>query len=76
MDAAGGASLLHRSHFGDLQFMHAMATKDGEPAETTRRKILMWAEFSWRTAMREYGLATWLRDISIAGFSDYFAQSE
>ncbi|MGH8103640.1 MAG: hypothetical protein ACREJQ_03865 [bacterium] len=76
MDAASGVSLLHRSHFGDLQFMHAMATKDGEPAETTRRKILMWAEFTWRTAMKEYGLATRLQDISIEGFNDHFGRTE
>lgn len=75
MDAASGVSLLHRSHFGDLQFIHAMASKDGEVAETTRRKILIWAEFSWRTAIREYGLGSWLRDIPVEGFNDYFGRT-
>jgi hypothetical protein len=72
---ASGASLLYRSHFGDLQFLHAMASKDGEPAEMTQRKVLMWAEFSWRTAMREYKLETRLRDVPMTGFSDHFART-
>ena len=74
-DEASGVSLLYRSHFGDMQFLHAMASRDGEPAETTRRKILMWAEFSWRTAMKEYTLPTRLRDIPIEGFKDHFART-
>ncbi len=74
-DEASGMSLLHRSHFGDLQFLHAMASRDGEPPETTRRKILMWAEFSWRTAMKEYALATRLREIPVEGFRDHFSRT-
>jgi hypothetical protein len=74
--ATNGASLLHRSHFGDLQFLHSMASQDDEPAEITKRKIMMWAEFSWRTAMKEYTLETRLRDVPIDGFHDHFARSE
>lgn len=74
-DEPSGVSLLYRSHFGDLQFLHAMASGDGEPAETTRRNILMWAEFSWRTARKEYTLETRLRDIPIEGFDDHFART-
>ncbi len=74
-DEASGVSLLYRSHFGDLQFLHSMASRDGETAETTRKKILMWAEFSWRTALKEYTLQTYLRDIPIEGFNDHFARS-
>jgi hypothetical protein len=76
MDASNGYSLLHRSHFGDLQFLHAMASKDGEPPEVTRQKILMWAEFSWRIALREYGLDTRLRDVKIDGFTEHFGKTE
>jgi hypothetical protein len=42
-----------RSHFGDMQFLHAMASRSGEPAEETRRNILRWAEFAWRVASGE-----------------------
>jgi hypothetical protein len=42
-----------RSHFGDMQFLHAMAARSGEPAGETRRNILRWAEFAWRVASGE-----------------------
>lgn len=76
MDASDGYSLLHRSHFGDLQFLHAMASKDGEAPEATRKKILMWAEFTWRIALREYGLDTRLREVNIDGFGEHFGKTE
>lgn len=46
------STLLERSHFGDLQFLHAMAP-DGESAEDTRRKILEWARFAYRVSIGE-----------------------
>jgi hypothetical protein len=42
-----------RSHFGDMQFLHAMASHSGESAEETRRNILKWSEFAWRVARGE-----------------------
>jgi hypothetical protein len=42
-----------RSHFGDMQFLHAMATHAGESALETRAKALRWAEFSYRVARGE-----------------------
>lgn len=42
-----GDYLLYRSHFGDLQFFHSMATHDGETAQQTRDRMKMWAEFLW-----------------------------
>ena len=44
-----------RSHFGDMQFLHAMAGSTGEAPEETRRNILRWAEFAWRVAKGEIG---------------------
>ena len=44
----GDGTLLARSHFGDLQFLHSMAAQTGIPAAETHRQILMWAEFTWR----------------------------
>jgi hypothetical protein len=37
--------LIARSHYGDLQFFHAMATKDGEDPKMTKEKIMKWARF-------------------------------
>ena len=44
-----------RSHFGDMQFLHAMATHSGEPAAETRWNIMRWSEFAYRVARGEIG---------------------
>ena len=74
-DAHNHAVLLARSHFGDLQFLHAMAAQDGETAEETQRRVMMWAEFCWKVATGTYGLDTKLQDVDIAGFGDFFGNS-
>ena len=67
-------NLLVRSHFGDLQFLHAMAIADGEPAEQTRRNVLAWAEFAWRTAIREtrFDSQRVVARLPIDGFAERF----
>ncbi|KAK6346357.1 hypothetical protein TWF730_010683 [Orbilia blumenaviensis] len=42
-----------RSHFGDLQFLHAMSCNVGEPAEETREKVLLWCEVMYKIAIGE-----------------------
>jgi hypothetical protein len=84
-DASNHAPLLARSHFGDLQFLHAMASRDqflhamasrdGETAGETRKRVLMWAEFTWKISTEEYSLNTKLQDINIAGFDNFFGKS-
>lgn len=69
------ATLLVRSHFGDLQFLHAMAAADGELPEMTRARILAWAEFAWRSSRGEYDLETTLVSLPIEGFSTLFSGS-
>lgn len=69
---ADTAPLLVRSHFGDLQFLHAMANRDGENAVDVRNRILVWAEFTWRVALGEFSLATRVRDVPVAGMVDFF----
>ena len=44
-----------RSHFGDMQFLHAMAAKAGEKPADTREKAMRWLEFSYRVARGEIG---------------------
>ena len=66
---------MYRSHFGDLQFLHAMASKDGETAEVTRKRIVMWAEFSWNVATGQIPSATLLTDVKIDEFSEFFGNS-
>jgi len=76
LDAASRASLLARSHFGDLQFLHAMASKDGEPAAETKKRMMMWAEFTWKVSRGDYGLETKLTDVNVEGFDQFFGRTE
>lgn len=69
----GKGSYLSRSHFGDLQFLHAMASENGETAETTKRQVLMWAQFTWGVVEGKYRLDTPLREIPIEGWSAHFS---
>lgn len=68
-------SLLARSHFGDLQFLHAMAESDGEPAYVTKSRIMMWAEFTWRVATGEFTKSKKLAEINTPGFGEFFGRS-
>ncbi len=43
--------LLCSSHYGPLQFWHAMASRADEPTEETQRKMLAWAEFLYEVAV-------------------------
>jgi hypothetical protein len=55
-----------RSHFGDMQFLHAMAPHPDEPAGETREKILRWAEFAYRVARGEIGANVKLHGLEAA----------
>jgi len=46
-----GDGLLARSHFGDLQCLHAMSATPQEPPARTRQAMLGWAEFCWNVAL-------------------------
>ena len=59
------ASLLCRSHFGDLQFLHSMANKLCEEAETVQNRILSWGEFVYKVAIEEITGEVLLRDINV-----------
>lgn len=69
----GAGTYMTRSHFGDLQFLHAMAARDGETTSQTKERILMWAEFVWGIVEGKYKLDTNLRDIQITGWQNHFA---
>lgn len=76
LDLNSGAVIMLRSHFGDLQFLHAMASTSTESAAETRDKILMWAELAWRTARGEFTLGTHLTETGIPALKAYFRPSE
>ncbi len=39
--------MLYRSHFGDLQFIHSMASANDEPAKVTKERMMAWAKFTY-----------------------------
>lgn len=67
-----GDSLLSRSHFGDLQFLHAMAYKNGVPTDETLKKILIWSEFTYKVGIGEISGRTKIRNVQVEGFSNFF----
>lgn len=71
-----GDAMLYRSHFGDLQFLHAMAARDGEVASETKNRLMGWFEFAWRASLAEYVLDTRLRDVQNPTIQAAFGKSE
>jgi hypothetical protein len=72
---SGADGLMERSHFGDLQFLHGMATRDGEPAIETQRKILVWAEFTYKVATGSLDQRTQIHNVPISGIRELFASN-
>lgn len=56
-------NLMTRSHFGDLQFLHAMANAGDVHPVDTRAQILDWLEFAWKVSTRDILPQTYLKDI-------------
>ncbi len=52
-----GGNFLYRSHFGDMQFMHAMAGR-GETLAQARERLLLWAQFTYQVAGGEIATDT------------------
>lgn len=67
-----GTMLLYRSHYGDLQFMHAMAAYEGEPAGVTQANMRIWAQFLWGIASGAIPTDINLRDVDVPGFAPLF----
>lgn len=67
-----GTMLLYRTHFGDLQFMHAMATHDGETAAKTRERMRLFARYMWGVATNRLRNDVPIRDLDVSGLSEYF----
>ena len=69
-------NVMTRSHFGDLQFLHAMASQEGVHPGATRAKVLDWLEFAWKVSSREIKPDAFLRDIRIPTVQEHFGCSE
>jgi len=69
-------TLMTRSHFGDLQFLHSMANAEGVSAPETRQKILDWVQFAWMVFDGDFGPETKLKDITIPTIAEHFGCSD
>lgn len=67
-----GDYMLYRSHYGDLQFMHAMGAYDGETAGETVDRMKIWAEFLWGVASGKTLTGTFIRDLGDRKLASYF----
>lgn len=64
--------MTQRSHFGDLQFLHSMATQTGESPAATKKKLLAWLEVMYKLACGGQGVSVndQLRSVLPAHFGD------
>lgn len=69
-------NLMTRSHFGDLQFLHAMASTAGVPAEQTRDEVIDWLEFAWKVASGKTDPEAKMKDFDLPTFKSRFGCSE
>ncbi|KAF4467375.1 hypothetical protein FALBO_5753 [Fusarium albosuccineum] len=44
-------NIIYRSHFGDLQFLHAMGTHKGQSPADTKKMIMLWLEVMYKLAV-------------------------
>ncbi|BAK67343.1 hypothetical protein SLG_26680 [Sphingobium sp. SYK-6] len=64
----------YRSHYGDLQFLHAMANADGEAAAEVRRRAINWIGFAYAVAIGNIEAETKLGDIDDPVMTEYFTK--
>lgn len=71
-DRRSGKALIYRVHFGDMQFLHSMASWDGERMRDTKQNIMMWAEFAYKTALGDIETTTEVQRVPVDGFNILF----
>jgi len=69
-------NLITRSHFGDLQFLHGMASATAVHPVDTRAKILDWLEFAWKVSSKEILPQTYLKNIDNPTIKLHFGCTE
>ncbi|MCX5849128.1 MAG: hypothetical protein NTW65_06735 [Deltaproteobacteria bacterium] len=64
--------MLNRSHFGDMQFLHSMASRAGDHAQDTKLSILSWAEFAYKVASGSIPADTKLKAVPVSDVARLF----
>lgn len=67
-----GYRMEYRSHYGDMQFLHAMASKDEVAAVDTQAEILTWAKFIYAGTQGVYTEHTKFRELDMADVLKWF----
>lgn len=67
--------MLNRSHFGDLQFFHSMASRVGDTAATTKASIMVWAEFTYNVALGEIAGDIQMKNVPLPALAALFPTS-
>lgn len=62
----------YRSHYGDLQFLHAMASQDGEAPMETQRDIMNWMEFAYAVSTKHLDAQRKLGQVKMPVMEEYF----
>lgn len=64
-----------RSHYGDLQFLHCMASQLGEQPTVTKQKVMVWLEVLYKLANGEDGITanTLVSDTKLVQFCPDFS---
>lgn len=68
----GTYKMMYRTHYGDMQFMHSMASKDNEQPEATVSNILMWLNFLYLISIDDLDRSTKFKDVNIIGLNTFF----
>lgn len=70
-----GYKMQYRSHYGDMQFLHAMANSDGETAPVVQERILAWIQFAYAVAIEDIDSQTELGEIDLPAGAFFERQS-
>lgn len=62
----------YRSHFGDLQFLHAMANDSGDGNAQVQRRMLDWAQFAYSVAIGDIATDKRLADVDLPATRKFF----
>ncbi|KAF4551908.1 Hypothetical protein D9617_12g037980 [Elsinoe fawcettii] len=54
-----------RSHYGDMQFLHCMASAAGEYPEQTKSRVMIWMEVMYKLSTGEIGPHTLVKDTKL-----------
>lgn len=69
-----GYKMQYRSHYGDMQFLHAMANADAEPAADVQKRIIDWMEFAYAVAVEDLDPEVKLGEVALPTATNYFTR--